>query len=134
MLVEVPGTPEQVWHAAEFGGTVRRIYADGRPHLTGDDIFPTHTGDNVAHWEGDTLVIDTLGLRDDTWLDGTGLLHSEALHVVQRVRLIAPGRLQVVATLDDPEAFSRPWTVTRTYRRLPKGSYVADWGCKVLRP
>ena len=125
--------PEEVWHAVEHGGTVRRIFTDGRPHLKGDDLFPQFTGENVGHWEGDTLVIDTIGTRDDAWLDGAGLLHSEALHVVQRVRLIAPGRLQVVATMDDPEAFARPWTVTRTYRRLPKGSFVHDYACKVLR-
>lgn len=125
--------PEGVWHAVENGGTVRRIYTDGRPHMGENDLFPTHTGDNVGHWEGEVLVVDTIGLRDDTWLDASGLQHSDALQVSQRVRLVAPDRLQVEAVLDDPEAFAAPWRVTRFYKRLPAGSFVADFACKVMR-
>jgi hypothetical protein len=126
-------SPHGVWHAVENGSTVRRIYTDGRPHLSGDDIFPTYTGDNVGRWEGDTLVVDTIGLRDDTWLDDRGTLHSDQLHVVQRIRKLPSGRLEAQVTLNDPVAFTAPWRMTIQYRRLPAGSYIRDYACKVLR-
>jgi len=121
--------PDQVWHIVENGSTIRRIYTDGRPHLKGDDLFPTYTGDNIGHWEGDTLVVDTIGLRDDLIIDRTGLIHSSAMHVVQRIRLVEPDILEAQMVLEDPIAFTAPWKVTKRYRRLPPGSYVFDYAC-----
>lgn len=125
--------PGEVWHAVEDGNSVQRIYTGGRQHPAGDDLFATYTGDNVGRWQGDTLVIDTVGLKADTWLDGTGRTHSDRTHVVTRIRRIGPDRLQADIRIEDPVAFTRPWTLVRRYRRLPRGSFVHDYACGVVR-
>ncbi len=137
-MMSVPGVhewivrPGEVWHAAEAGNTVQRIYTDGRKHPQGDDLFATYTGDNVGRWEADTLVIDTVGLRDDTWLDGAGRPHSDQTHVTTRLRKVgAELRAQIV--IDDPVAFTGPWKIERRYHRLPAGSYVHDFACRIVR-
>ena len=124
--------PGEVWHAVETGNTVQRIYTDGRGHPEGDSLFATYTGDNIGHWEGDTLVVDTVGLRGDTWLDAKGHTHSDQTHVVTRIRR-AGAELEARVTIDDPVALARPWTIVRRYRRLPAGSFVHDWACRVVK-
>jgi len=95
----------------------RRFFLDGRPHNL--DIEPTNwNGNSIGHWEGDTLVVDTLGFNDKSWLDGTGKPHSEALHVVERYQRPDLGHLQIAYTLEDPQAFSKPYTFTRTFTRV----------------
>jgi hypothetical protein len=95
----------------------RRFFLDGRPHNL--DLEPnTWNGDSIGHWEGDTLVVDTIGFNDKTWLDGTGKPHSEALHVVERYRRPDLNRLEIAYTLDDPAALAKPYTFTRTFTRL----------------
>lgn len=124
--------PGEVWHAVEAGNTVQRIYTDGRKHPDGEDLFATYTGDNIGHWEGDALVIDTVGLRADTWLDGSGAPHSDQTHVTTRLRRVGP-QLRAEIVIDDPVAFTRPWTIKRRYRKLPAGSYIHDFACRVVR-
>ena len=128
--------PGEVWHAVETGNTVQRIYTDGRGHPDGDTLFATYTGDNVGHWEGQgagrTLVIDTVGLRDDTWLDAKGHAHSDQTHVTTRLSKVG-AELVAKITIEDPVAFTRPWTLTRHYRRLPAGSFVHDWACRIVK-
>jgi hypothetical protein len=137
-MLSLPGVhewivrPGEVWHAVEDGNTVQRIYTDGRQHPAGDDLFATYTGDNVGRWEGQALVIDTVGLRPDTWLDGAGRPHSEQTHVTTRVRK-AGAALEADIEIDDPVAFTRPWKIVRRYRRLPAGSFVHDFACHVIR-
>ena len=95
----------------------RRFFLDGRPHDT--DVEPNNwNGNSIGHWEGDTLVVDTIGFNDKTWLDSTGKPHSEALHVVERYRRPNLNRLEVAYMLEDTQAFSRPYTFTRTFRRV----------------
>ena len=67
-------------------------------------------GDSVGRWEGDTLVIDTVGLTDRTWLDDHGNRHSDALHVIERWRRISANELWYEATIDDPKFYTEPWT------------------------
>ncbi len=124
--------PGQVWHAVEEGNSVQRVYTDGRPHRQGDDLFATYTGDNVGRWEGQTLVIDTVGLRADTWLDEAGRPHSDQTHMVARLRREG-AELVARIEIEDPVAFVRPWTLERRYRKLPAGSFVHDFACKVIR-
>jgi hypothetical protein len=84
----------------------RVIPTDGRPHRT--DVDPSSLGDSVAHWEGDTLVIDVTQISDDTWLGYDGYFHSAAMHVVERLDK-ANGILRYVFTVEDPNVFARPW-------------------------
>jgi hypothetical protein len=98
---------------------VSHIWMDGRKLPSDPDA--TYMGESVGHWEGDTLVVDTVGLKDITWLDRQGHPHSDALHVTGRYRRISPDRLQIDWTFDDPKAFTKPWTGRTIYR------YHPDW-------
>jgi hypothetical protein len=75
-------------------------------------------GESIAKWDGDTLVVDTIGFNDKTWLNGQGVPHSEELHVIERYRRPDLGHLQVEITLEDPKAFTKPHTFTRTFTLL----------------
>ena len=98
---------------------VSHIWTDGRK--LPEDPDPTYMGQSVGRWDGDTLVIDTIGLKDFTWLDRAGHPHSDALHVEWRVRRVNHDRLQIDWTFDDPKAFTKPWTGRTIYR------YHPDW-------
>ena len=126
-------TPQQVWILAENGPNVMRIYTDGRDHPPPQDRWPTHTGDSVGHWEGDTLVFDTLSLHSsesgNTLVDRTGLTLSDAAHIVTRMRLNEEGNLEAEMTINDEKALTAPWVVTKEYRRLEEGTRVYDYAC-----
>jgi len=81
------------------------------------NLKPSWYGDSVAHWEGDTLVVDTVGLDKRSWVDGFGTPHTDKLHVVERYRLRAPDTLEVLFTVEDPGAFTTPWSAIATYRK-----------------
>ena len=106
-----------------FGSGIRRIYTDGRKHP--DDLSPSWMGHSVGTWRGDTLVVDTVGLRPETWIDPTGVPHSDALHMVERFRRPAKDTLEVQFSFDDPKAFTRAWGGTRQYH--PDTSDLADY-------
>ena len=126
-------TPEKVWIIAENGPNLMRIYTDGRDHPAPEDMWPTYTGDSVGHWEGDTLVFDTvslLGSEDgNTILDRTGLWLSEAAHTVTRLRKLDEETMEAQMTIEDPNALEAAWVVTKTYRKLPEGTRVYDYAC-----
>jgi hypothetical protein len=89
----------------------RQIFLDGRPHPAPDDWNPAWHGHAVGRWEGDTLVVDSVGFNEVA--PGFGI-HTEKLHVVERIRRPAMNRLEVEITAEDPDAFTRPWTTRRT--------------------
>lgn len=103
----------------EYQSLVRQIFTDGRGHPS--DLEPTYMGHAIGKFEGDTLVIDTVGFNDNTWLDPMGLPHSDALHVVERMRRVDHDTLVDAYTIDDPKAYTKPWTATRTFKLKP------DW-------
>jgi hypothetical protein len=111
----------------EAWSQTRRIWTDGRPHPTDPD--PSYNGHSIGHWEGDTLVIDTVGMRDDTTYDVTGAPHSDALHVMERMRKRDPETIEDVITVEDRKAFTKPWTVTRTYGKRA-GWEIAEYVCE----
>jgi hypothetical protein len=106
----------------EYQSLVRQIYLDGRGHP--DDLEPTYMGHSIGKFEGDTLVIDTIGFNDKTWLDPMGLPHTEALHVTERLRRVDHDTLEDQYTIDDPKTYTKPWTATRTFKLKP------DWQIK----
>jgi hypothetical protein len=89
--------------------TYRQIFMDGRTLET--DPNPSWMGYSAGHWDGDTLVVESFGFNDRTWLDGRGLPHTEALHMTERYRRTNFGHLEIEVKLQDPAAYSRPWTV-----------------------
>lgn len=80
-------------------------------------VKPSWFGDSVAHWDGDTLVVDTVGLDKRSWVDVFGTPHTDKLHVVERYRRTAPDGLNVTINVDDPGAFTTPWSAVITYRK-----------------
>lgn len=110
--------PDRVIFLFEGGAHMWRVvYTDGRPHAK--DPNPTYLGDSVGHWEGDTLVVDVIGLNDRTWLDQDGHPHTEALHVTERYTRTDEMTLHYQATIDDPRAYTRPWTTSYTIPWVP---------------
>lgn len=124
-------TPKQTWILTENGPNVARIYTDGREHLSEEDIWPTYTGDSVGHWEGETLVFTTIGLKgeDGTIVDRTGAVLSDQMRVLTRLRKRDDGMMEAVITIEDPLALTRPWTVTKTYRKLEGDVRIMDYAC-----
>ena len=85
----------------------------------GPDLDPLWLGYSAGHWEGKTLVIDTIGFNDKTWLDYAGMPHGEKLKVQERYTLEGPGEIGGVVTITDPDTFSRPWSTAFTLKRKP---------------
>lgn len=102
-------TPSQLVILHEYNASYRQIFFDGRK--LPDDMLPTWNGYSVAHWEGDTLVVDTEGFRDDSWLDTAGNFFSSAAHMTERIRRPNFGSLDVDVTVNDPKVFTKAWTV-----------------------
>jgi hypothetical protein len=109
-------TPKQVIMIYSNDQQVRHVYLDV-PHSA--DLKPSWYGESVGHYEGDTLVVDTIGLNDKTFVDNFRTPHTEKLHVVERFKLANGGKaMQVNITFDDPDAFNAPWSVVQRYDRI----------------
>jgi len=109
-------------------GSIRRIYMN-RPHLKNPPL--TYRGDSVGRWEGDTLVIDVAGIREGTWITRDRGRHSDALHIVERWRLVANDEwIEKTITVDDRFAYVRPFTLTRYHQRLPLDTVVRENICQ----
>ncbi len=115
--VEIAQIPGRVLMLFEYDHFVRHIYTDGREHPK--DLNPSWMGDAIGKWEGDTLVVDTVGFNDKTWLDNDGLPHSEDLHVVERIRRVNHDTLTIDTTIEDPKAYTKPWGGHATYELKP---------------
>jgi hypothetical protein len=95
---------------------IRRILLD-RPQKAIDDVEPGFYGRSVGHWEGDTLVVDTVGIKEEVRYQNAP--HSKQLRIKERIRLVAPNILWDEITMEDPVTLEKPWTVTYAYRRMP---------------
>jgi hypothetical protein len=114
---------------AEWNEQTRRIFLDGRPHPPADELDPTYYGHSIGHWEGNVLVAETVGLRGDTNLEASGLPHSDALVVHERLWLADKDTLKDEITLVDAKAYTKPWTVTKTYHRAEAGFTLLPYVC-----
>ena len=120
-------TPDHVVLTYEYAHVVRIIYTDGSPHPLPNDFW---MGDSRGHWEGDTLVVDTTHFNGLTWFDAAGNFHSDALHVVERYTPTSPNHIDYEVTIEDPEVFTRPWTMRMPlYRRMEEGLQLLDYDC-----
>jgi hypothetical protein len=115
--MQVIQTPSEVVMLFEYDHFIRHIYLDRRQHPKELDL--TWMGDSVGWWEGNTLVVDTAGLNDKTWLDQVGHPHSDALHVVERIRRTDHDTLQDDLTIDDPKAYKNSWTGRQVFKLRP---------------
>jgi hypothetical protein len=119
-MFEAVVTPEEVLLVFDTG-TVRHIYTDGRPHPKKEDLWPTDMGDSIGHWEGATLVIDTIERKPGPifpqWPGPTADL-SEQAHFIERLRRLGRDTLQDDLTIEDPQRLAHPWQVTIRYGRV----------------
>lgn len=106
-------TPKNVYMLFEFSHLWRLITMN-QPHAK--DLDPTWLGDSVGKYEGDTLVVDTTGFNDRSWLDNVGHPHSDQLHTIERFRRAAPDTLQLQLTIEDPKAYTKPFTAQRSFK------------------
>jgi hypothetical protein len=97
----------------------RQIFMDGRKHPEGDGLNPTWYGHSIGRWEGDSLVIDTVGFNDRSWFDFVGNPHSDQLHVIERYTRKDAATMTNEITIEDSVMYSRPWKVSFTARARP---------------
>ena len=112
-----------------FYSYYRLIPTDGRKHE--EDPDPSYFGDEVGHWDGDALVVDSVGFKDtQVWADENGSPHSDALHVVERFTPVDATHLNYEATIEDPQVFTRPWKISMPlYKRTEPGAQLAEFKC-----
>jgi hypothetical protein len=106
----------------------RTIYLDGRPHPEEMKDYPFFMGHSIGHWEGNTLLVDTVGIDTRTWLDSSGLEHSDQLHITERFEVLGPDLVKYSATFDDPVFFTKPWTMTSNLARQ-KDTRLLEYVC-----
>lgn len=127
-IVQRPETVALLWEGNTH--SYRRFFLDGRPHNL--EIEPeTYTGQSIGKWDGDTLVVDTIGFNDKTWLDDTGKPHSADLHLTERYRRPDLGHLNVQLTLDDPKAFTKPYSFERVFTLAPDRD-LQEYVCQAI--
>jgi len=123
-IIQIPG---QVMMVFEYDHFVRFIDLERRQHPK--DPSPSWMGDSIGHWEGDTLVVDTVGVNDKTWLDQVGHPHSDALHVIERIRRPDHDTLVDDLTIDDPKAYTKPWNGHKVFA-LKRGWHLLEYICE----
>jgi hypothetical protein len=113
-IIQMPGLTVMLY---ERDTTYRQVHTDGRK--LPDDPQPSWLGYSTGKWENDSLVVDTIGLNDRGWLDARGHTHSEALHLTERFHRLDFGHMDVQLTVDDPQTYTKPFTITLKQRLLP---------------
>jgi hypothetical protein len=112
--------PTAVYMISGFMNSVRIVYLDGRKHTDPDIIVRTYNGESIGTWEGDTLVVDTIGFRGDHhWMDqgGVAIPAGEQLHIVERFKMVGP-QLEIEYTMTDPEHWEGDWKSTKRFNRV----------------
>ena len=125
-LLKLVHTPTLLVMLNEMNAGYRQVFIDGRP-LPADPV-PSWQGYSSAKWEGDTLVVNSIGFRDDLWIDWNGSVLTTAAKVQERIRRPDYGHLEVGVTVDDPKAYTKPWTVT-LHERLALNTELVDEIC-----
>jgi hypothetical protein len=127
-IVQRPEAIALLWEGNTH--SYRRFFLDGRAHNL--DVEPeSWTGQSIGKWDGDSLVVDTVGFNDKTWLDSTGKPHSADMHLIERYRRPDLGHLKVDLTIEDPKAFTKPYSFTRTFTLAPKWD-LEEYVCQAI--
>lgn len=116
--IDIIVQPKRVIMLFEPGQQRRVIYTDGRSHTDLDILDPSYSGESIGHWEGDTLVVSTIGIREDLLFDYSFAPHSDALRIAERMRRVG-NMIESEMTLEDPKAFTKPWQIKRQFRLQP---------------
>jgi hypothetical protein len=117
-------TPDLLVMLNEYNGVYRQVFTDGRPLPV--DPNPSWQGYSSATWSGDTLVIDTAGFRDDVWIDWAGSMITSAGRLRERIRRPDFGHLEIEVTVDDPKAYTKPWSVTLRQQFAPDTELIDE--------
>jgi len=123
-IIQLPGRALMLW---EHRDSLRQIWMDGRKHPEDPYLWMGHS---IGRYDGDTLVVDTIGLNEHTWLDDAGHPHSDALHVVERIRRTRPDTLQIDLSFDDPKTFTEPFPGRLEYRLRPGAQLEENVVCE----
>ena len=118
--MEVMQTKDKITFFSEDLDALRRVYLDGRKPAQKILDDPTYAGYSTGHWEGDTLVVDTVALHTQSFIEGFSP-HSDQMTVHERIRFASPGLLEDRITVNDPKAFTKPWETTKRYRKAGPG-------------
>ena len=122
---QIVQTPKQVVMLYEYMNVYRVIPITAKHP---DDLIPSYMGNSIGRWEGDTLVIDTIGFNDKTWLAGTGTFHTDALHTVERFTRIDKDQINYQVTMEDPNVLTKPWMLTSSLM-LREGTRLEEMVC-----
>ena len=117
-------TPDLLVMLNEYNGTYRQVFSDGR--ALPENPNPSWQGYSTAMWEGDTLVIDSIGFRDDLWIDWGGSMITGAAKVRERIRRPDFGHLEIEITIDDPKAYTKPWSITLRQQFAPDTELIDE--------
>ncbi len=124
---EIVQTPNRILFVYEGGAHVwRQVWMDGRAHPK--DPNPNWLGHSIGHWEGDTLVVDSVGFNDMTWLDDAGHPHTERLHVIEKYARTGPLTMKYDVVIDDPGAYAQSWTSSSSLQ-FRRGEKLAEDIC-----
>jgi hypothetical protein len=124
-------TPEVIGVMFEYQTTYRMIYMDGRGHPADlGDYGSEFMGHSIGKWEGDALVVDTIGINERSWLDTAGHEHSDKLHLTERFDKVNDDTIKYSVTFDDPVFFTKPFTIVRTFRRGAKTDRILPYSCE----
>jgi hypothetical protein len=126
LLRKIVETPGLILLLSEFDGSRRQIFTDGRPFP--EQMQPTFDGYSIGKWEGDVLVVQTAGLHDDMWLDRNGNPLTAAAKITERFRRVNFGHLEIDLTVDDPKAYTKPWTI-RLNQFIVADTDLMDYFC-----
>ena len=130
----VPAAPFKIIQTAgvvailyENQNRFRQIFTDGRDFPK--EMTPAWIGYSIGKWDGDTLVVETRGFNDNSWLDDGGHPHSDELHLTERFRRPNFGRLDYEITIEDPKAYTKPWTASVRFEFLAD-TEIMEWVCE----
>lgn len=126
---DIVETPSSIHALYEYAHAWRDFHLGKTAH---SHQPPSADGDAIAHWEGDTLVVDVTGFNDKTWLDMAGDFHSDRLHVVERYTPVDANTLWYEATLEDSKVYTRPWKLRFPLHRQAKDFELAEYECNAL--
>jgi hypothetical protein len=126
-IVDIPELQQIYIMNISNAQSYRIIYMDGREHPA--NYRPTYFGHSIGHWEGDTLVVDTIGMNERSWMNRDGFPHTEQLHLIERFTRPDFDTLDYEVTIDDPGVFTAPWTSGYTIK-WSEGEEMFEYMCQ----